>query len=105
MLLPAWRGRGLYRGFFAARERHARALGGIGWMAFCAVLRPADHPLRPADYQPLDAVWRHFGYAPEPRLLTHYDWKDIDRDASSAHPMQFWLKRLDADSPMPEVGL
>jgi hypothetical protein len=89
----------VYRDFFAARERYARALHGIGWMAFCAVVRAPDHPLRPADYQPLDPVWRHFGYAPEPRLLAHYDWKDIDQPASSAHPMQFWLKRLDASSP------
>ena len=96
VLLPQWRGRGIYREFFAARERHARASGGFAWMAFCAVLRPDAHPLRPRDWQPLDAVWRHFGYAPEPRLQTSYDWKDIDQPTGSAHPMQFWLKRLDA---------
>lgn len=96
VLLPAWRGHGLYRRFFAAREAWARARPGTAWIAFCGVVRPADHPLCPAGWEPLDAVWRHFGYVPEPRLTTTYDWKDIDQPGSSAHPMQFWLKRVDA---------
>jgi GNAT superfamily N-acetyltransferase len=29
VLLPAWRGRGIYRGFFEAREAYARELGGM----------------------------------------------------------------------------
>lgn len=47
VLLPAWRGRGIYRAFFAAREAYARELGGIAWMSFCGVVRPENHPLRP----------------------------------------------------------
>ena len=94
VLLPAWRGQGIYRAFFAQREHHARSIPGLSWIAFCAVQRPAEHPLRPPEWQSLDAVWRHFGYAPEPRLVTHYDWKDIDQPVATAHPMQFWLKKL-----------
>jgi GNAT superfamily N-acetyltransferase len=94
VLLPAWRGRGIYRGFFEAREAYARELGGMSWISFCGVVRPENHPLRPALWEPLDAVWRHFGYAPEPKLQTSYAWKDIDQPASSEHPMQFWLKPL-----------
>ena len=95
VLLPAWRGRGIYRAFFDGREAFARALGGMRFISVCGVLRPDGHPLRPAGWSPLDPVWRHFGYAPEPRLQTTYDWKDIDQAASSAHPMQFWIKALD----------
>lgn len=95
VLLPAWRGRGIYRAFFDGREAFARALGGMQTMAFCGVVRPGDHPLRPDGWVPLDPVWRHFGYAPEPRLQTTYDWKDIDQAASTAHPMLFWIKPLD----------
>ena len=95
VLLPAWRGRGLYRAFFEAREAWARARAGMAWIGFCGVVRPANHPLRPAGWEPLDPVWRHFGYVPEPRLQTTFDWKDIDQATQSAHPMQFWLKRLD----------
>jgi len=96
VLLPAWRGRGIYRAFFAGREAWARALGGFTQICFCAVERPADHPLRPADYEPLDAAWRHLGYAPEPALTMRLAWKDIDRDASTDHPMRFWFKALAA---------
>jgi GNAT superfamily N-acetyltransferase len=95
VLLPAWRGRGLYRAFFDGRAAFARGLGGMRFIAFCGVVRPEDHPLRPAGWAPLDPVWRHFGYAPEPRLRTTYEWKDIDRSAPHAHPMQFWMKTLD----------
>jgi len=94
VLLPAWRGRGIYRAFFEAREAYARGLGGMSWISFCGVVRPENHPLRPQHWEPLDAVWRHFGYSPEPKLRTSYAWKDIDQPASTEHPMQFWLKAL-----------
>ena len=47
VLLPAWRGRGIYRAFFEAREAYARGLGGMSWISFCGVVRPENHPLRP----------------------------------------------------------
>lgn len=94
VLLPAWRGRGLYRRFFAAREEHARQLGRFAHMVLCAVERAADHPRRPADYQPLDRVWAHFGYVRHPEWVTHFSWKDLDERAPSAKPMVFWEKRL-----------
>jgi GNAT superfamily N-acetyltransferase len=95
VLLPAWRGQGLYREFFTRREAWARALPGVTRIGFCAVQRPETHPLCPADWEPLDAVWRHFGYAPDERLSTTYSWKDIDQPDTTAHPMQFWMKQLD----------
>ena len=99
VLLPAWRGQGLYREFFARREAWARSLAGIARIGFCAVERPARHPLRPADWEPLDPVWRHFGYAPDERLATTYAWKDIDQPETTAHRMQFWMKQLDQPAP------
>jgi GNAT superfamily N-acetyltransferase len=89
-----YRGRGVYKHLFAARESHARALGGFDWCTFCAVQRAADHPLRPADYQPLYAVWQHFGYSEQAQLETTFTWQDIDQPAPSAKPMRFWLKAL-----------
>jgi len=96
VLLPAYRGRGIYRAFFRGREDWARALGGFTQICFCAVERRADHPLRPCDYVPLDAAWRHFGYAPESGLTMQLAWKDIDRDADTEHTMRFWFKALTA---------
>ena len=96
VLLPAYRGRGIYRAFFRGREDWARMLGGFTQICCGAVERPADHPLRPRDYVPLDAAWRHFGYAPEPGLTMQLAWKDIDRDAGTEHTMRFWFKALTA---------
>lgn len=94
VLLPAWRGHGLYKAFFAGREAHARALGGFRLMAFCAVVRPDEHPRRPPGYVPLDAIWRRFGYVREPALRARYDWQDLDETAPSPKEMVFWLKEL-----------
>ena len=94
VLLPAYRGRGVYPKFFAEREGHARALGRFDLCTFCCVQRPDDHPLRPADYVPLDRIWSKFGYVKHPELTTTYDWKDVDSAEESAKPMVFWLKSL-----------
>ena len=94
VVLPAWRGRGLGVRFFAEREAHARRLERFDWCAFCAVQRPADHPRRPADYQPLDAFWTRRGYRHHPELHTEYHWRDLDEREESAKPMSFWLKEL-----------
>jgi GNAT superfamily N-acetyltransferase len=94
VLLAEYRGRGLYREFFAGRERHARELGRFERMVLCAVVRPDDHPRRPPDYVPLDAVWERFGYAKRPDLATSFEWKDLDEDTASAKRMVFWEKLL-----------
>ena len=60
VLLPDYRGRGLGHAFFDGREAQARALG-RRFSAFCSVMRPADHPSRPAGYRPLDGFWRGRG--------------------------------------------
>ncbi len=94
VLLREYRGRGVYRAFFAAREAHARSLPGMRWMALCAVVRAADHPRRPLDYVPLDAVWAKFGYTQHPSLTMHYLWQDLDEATPSPKEMVFWLKAL-----------
>lgn len=93
ILCASHRGRGIYAKFLAAREEHARSLG-LAVLTFCAVERPKDHPRRPADYVPLDDVWRHFGYAPRPTLRASFRWRDVDATEESEHPMVFWEKAL-----------
>lgn len=92
VLRPEYRGQGLGVRFFEEREAHARELGGFDWFAFCAVVRPADHPLRPTDYVPLDGFWRKRGYAKHPELGASYTWKDIDQGAETSKRLEFWLK-------------
>lgn len=93
VLLPEYRGRGLGHAFFDAREAHARALG-RRFSAFCAVMRPDDHPARPAGARPLDEFWRKRGYAPLPGVTAAFSWRDIGDAAETAKPMQFWLRAL-----------
>lgn len=94
VLQPDYRGRGIYKHFFTGREGHARRLGGFDYCSFCCVQRPADHPLRPSDYAPLDPIWTKFGYVRHPELHTTYTWKDVDQAEETAKPMVFWLKSL-----------
>ncbi|MEZ5847575.1 MAG: GNAT family N-acetyltransferase [Geminicoccaceae bacterium] len=94
VLRPAWRGQGIGHRFFDLREAHARELGGFDRALFCAVVRPADHPARPRGYTPLDGFWQKRGYAPVEGLVGHFSWRDVGDDASSAKPMQFWMKAL-----------
>lgn len=93
VLLPPYRGRGLGHAFFDAREDHARGLG-LRFSAFCSVVRPPDHPARPADYRPLDGFWRGRGYAPVPGAIARFRWKDTGDDAPSEKPLQFWMRTL-----------
>lgn len=93
VLLPEWRGRGLGHRFFDEREAHAREHG-FTWGAFCAVIRPADHPLRPADYRPLDAFWRARGYEPLDGVIARFTWKDVGDAEETQKPLQFWMRRL-----------
>jgi hypothetical protein len=93
VLLSTHRGQGAYRAFFTQRETHAQSLN-CTYAIFAAVIRPEDHPLRPADAQPLDPVWRRYGYAPLPGVTTTISWRDIGADAETPKALQVWMKRL-----------
>lgn len=95
ILLPAYRGMGLGNRFFDEREAHAARFGTYRFTCFCAVARPDDHALRPADYRPLDAFWIKRGYRKETRLQSQFDWTDIDQPESTSKPMIYWLRPLE----------
>jgi len=94
VLLPECRGAGVGHAFFDGREAHARSLGGFRYATFCRVVRPDDHPLKPADYRPLDSFWRKRGYAPAEGLVAHYAWKDVDQTEETLKALQFWIRDL-----------
>lgn len=93
VLLPAYRGHGVGHGFFDTREAHARQLG-FRYCAFCAVIRPSDHPDRPDAYRPLDPFWRKRGYEPLPGVTAEFRWKDHGQSVETAKPLQFWMRAL-----------
>lgn len=89
-----YRGQGIGVKFFEEREAHARELGGFDWYCFCSVQRSADHPRRPADYQPLDRFWQKRGYTKHPELTAAYAWKDLDEPVETSKRLEFWLKSV-----------
>jgi GNAT superfamily N-acetyltransferase len=94
VLLPAYRGQGIGHSFFGHREARARYFGRFTHAAFCSVIRPSDHPLRPNDYHPLDHFWRSRGYQPVDGLTAEMTWKDVDKPAPSKKSLQFWMRAL-----------
>ena len=91
ILLPEWRGRGLGKEFFVRREAHARQLG-LKITAFCAVDRSEDHPMRPANFRPLNGFWESRGYVRQPSLRTSFSWKEIGEETESPKTLTFWVK-------------
>ncbi len=89
ILLPEWRGRGIGGKFFDLREARARELGRT-LTTFCAVDRPADHPLRPPGYRDLYGFWQARGYIRQPSLQANFSWKEIGEEAESPKSLTFW---------------
>ncbi|WP_138468313.1 GNAT family N-acetyltransferase [Poseidonocella sp. HB161398] len=93
VLLPEYRGQGIGHRFFDYREAQAREAG-FAWSCFAGVIRPADHPMKPAAYRPLDPFWRARGYDPLPGAIERFTWKDVGDSAETKKELQVWLKKL-----------
>lgn len=91
VLLKEYRGLGIGKLFFIEREKYARSLGFIEYIAFCAVVR---EEVAPADYRPLDDFWKSQGFTPEPGLSTQYAWPDRGQTENTEKTMQYWLKKI-----------
>lgn len=94
ILLPAYRGLGLGHRFFNEREAHARQFSQYTTACFCAVQRPADHPLRPDGYKPLDDFWTKRGYRQDTSLKSEFTWRDRTEAVETLKPMIYWTRRL-----------
>lgn len=94
VLMQEYRGKGIGKRFFQEREVYARSLPFIKRLSFCAVERPAAHPLRPKDYEPLDVFWHSQGFQKVPGLMTEYEWQDRDQEQPTTKKMQFWMKYI-----------
>ena len=94
ILLPEYRGQGVGKEFMKRRLAHARSLPGVKRCTFCAVDRPVDHPLRPANYQPLDGFWQAQGFVKHPELHTTFTWKEIGEEIDSPKRLTFWVREL-----------
>lgn len=92
VLLPEYRGRGLGHAFFDEREKVALSFPQIKFTIFCAVERSVDHPLKPANYQPLDEFWQKRGYQRHSQLTSKFEWLDIGESHETEKNMKYWIK-------------
>jgi GNAT superfamily N-acetyltransferase len=90
ILLPAYRGQGIGHLFFDVREKHALE-NGFKVTAFCSVVRPEDHPLRPADYRPNNDFWKKRGYV-EQTYCCNMSWLDRNETQETEKELLFWTK-------------
>lgn len=95
ILLAPYRGLGIGKEFMRARLEYATSLPDKSLAAFCAVIRPSNHPAKPAGYRPLDDFWRGQGFRPEPGMIAEYKWKDLGEEQESKKSLQFWLRPLE----------
>jgi GNAT superfamily N-acetyltransferase len=93
VLLPDFRGLGVGHRFFDIREGKAREMG-CEHIAFCGVIRPDNHPMRPKVARALAPFWQGRGYAPLPGAIAHFAWRDIGDTQESRKPLQVWVKAL-----------
>ncbi len=98
VLLPRYRGQGIGHRFFDEREAYARRLGRFRWTAFCAVVRPDDHPLRPRIYRGNEALWTRRGYVRQPDMQALLAWKDRNQEQETEKPLAFWLRPLESET-------
>jgi len=96
----AYRGQGIGHRFFDEREAHAAELG-FTMTAFCAVERPDDHPLKPADHRSNDAFWTKRGYAIRPDLKARLSWKQVDSTSEVGNVLVF---RMASPGTSPSAG-
>lgn len=94
LLLPEYRGRGIGHRFVDLREEHARRLGRTH-VAFCSVLRPANHPQCPSDYRGNAGFWTRRGYRELPGVVAEFSWRDVGDSAETIKRLQFWMRELD----------
>ncbi len=93
MLLPAYRGMGIYKTFMEERTQAAINYGAT-MCTFVAVNRPNNHPLKPHNYQDLKPIWQHYGFVEHPEIQPQFLWKDIDQQEETKKPFTAWLKIL-----------
>ena len=95
VLLAEYRGQGAGVRFFVEREKRARELG-FKLATFCGVVRPKDHPARPADSGRLSVFCPTRVSTPGADLTASFEWRDLGDAAPTAKPMAFWTKDLAA---------
>jgi GNAT superfamily N-acetyltransferase len=93
LFYPAYRSRGLGVRLLAKVEEQVRAMSKYRYLMCATVVRPEDHPARPAGYLPIERFLARTGFHLLPGILTSFTWCETD-GVRREHPMKFWIKEL-----------
>jgi GNAT superfamily N-acetyltransferase len=93
LFYPEYRNRGLGMRLLARMEEQVRSMGSYRYLTCATVVRPDDHPLRPAAYLPINRFLTVAGFLPLSEIMTEFPWLETD-GATRSHPMNFWIKEL-----------
>jgi len=93
LFYPAYRNRGLGMKLLSMMEDKIRSLGSYRYLTCATVVRPDDHPHRPANYVPIGRFLNRTEFRAIPAATTSFTWLETD-GGSRDHPMQFWIKFL-----------
>lgn len=91
ILLPDYRGKGYGNLFFDLREKQANKLT-YPYTLFCSVIRPENHPLKPANYRPNDVFWKKRGYEKLINQTCQMKWLDRGEKEETFKELVFWRK-------------
>lgn len=92
---PEYRNHGMGMQLVRLVEQQIRCYSTYRYLTCATVVRPDDHPLRPADYIPIDRFLAHTGFNHLPGITTSFTWLETD-GVKRSHPMNFWIKELEA---------
>mgnify|MGYP001309564430 CR=1 FL=1 len=93
LLYPAYRNRGLGMQLLSNLEVQIRSLGSYRYLTCATVVRPDDHPQRPANYLLIERFLKRTGFIALPEVTATFAWRETD-GVSREHLMQFWIKVL-----------
>jgi GNAT superfamily N-acetyltransferase len=97
ILMPQYRGLGIGKSFMKKREEFAKRIGGISDIAFAAVVRDQNHPLRPKNYQALNPFWKKMGFKEASNFFVYFPWKELGEKDQTPKKMQIWMKKIHGD--------
>jgi hypothetical protein len=92
IILPEHHQQNLSSHLFFALENYAKSLG---FSAGCFVDESHEtHPLKPADYKPLDILWQKIGYK-KSSITINFSWPTYQSNGpilQQKHTLSYWLK-------------
>ena len=96
IILPEYRGKGIYKKLCSIKAQYAIDLG-FTYMLFISVVREDNHPLKPDNYISHNAKWNNMGFQ-KTNLFMHYDWHTKQADGSvveQSNKLEIWYANLE----------